>query len=178
MFYFISRSPRSPPPPFSLLICSVSPTRYLETSQSRCRRGKNIPLLGRGRRCGEEWPPPPPPSSPLPVGTEILLWFQFWPTLKEWATKRFEKCVLTSPPHPHCTHHFKNDPRSLGLGGLGGTTRNAYLQTPGSFALGFPSLPQVCSSAVESRLAVCRVGLCVMCGFLFGLFFFSKSSKK
>lgn len=38
------------------------------------------------------------PPSPLPVGTEILLWFQLWPTLKEWATKRFVKCFDIPPP--------------------------------------------------------------------------------
>lgn len=97
MFYFISRSPSPPilPPHLFCLPHSVSGNLPIQMQTWK----KHTAFRERAEMWGG-MASTPTPSSPLPVGTEILLWFQFWPTLKEWATKRFEKCVLTSPPTP------------------------------------------------------------------------------
>lgn len=57
LFYFPSSTPLHPP--FTLLICSVFPHSKSGTLPIQMQTWKNTPLLGGGRRCGEEWPPPP-----------------------------------------------------------------------------------------------------------------------
>lgn len=63
IFYFPFFSP-TPPPLFTLLICSVSLTRNLETSQSRCRRGKTYHFSGEGGDVGRNGLHPPPQPTP------------------------------------------------------------------------------------------------------------------
>lgn len=69
-----------------------------------------------------------------------------------------EVCFDTpTPPSTHTILRATLFPRMLGI----------PLANLGLFCSSLSSLPVVCSSRWVSRLAVFRVGLCVMCGFLF-----------
>lgn len=98
LFYFISRSLPRLRPPFTLLILFCLPSLEIwNPPNPDADVEKHAAFRGRAEMWGGM------ASTPLthsPAGTEILLWFRLWPTRREWATKRFVKCVLTPPPRP------------------------------------------------------------------------------
>lgn len=105
IFYFPFFSP-TPPPLFTLLICSVSLIRNLETSQSRCRRGKTYRFSGEGGDVGRNGlHSPPPPPSPLPRGHGDPSVVSAPAHAQRVGHKTLcEVCFDTRPPPPPSTH--------------------------------------------------------------------------
>lgn len=123
MFYFISRSPRSPSPPIlpPHLFClphSVSGNLPIQMQTWK----KHTAFRERAEMWGEmasttTSPQPTPRGHGDPSVVSVLAHAQ------RMGYKTLCEVCFDIPPHPHCTHHFKNDPRSLGLGGVPLETR-------------------------------------------------------
>lgn len=167
IFYFPSSSPLHPPFHPSHLFCLPS-LEIWNPPNPDADVEKHTAFRGRAEMWGGM---ASTPLSPLSCGHRDLSVVSAPAHAQRMGNETL--CEVCFDPHPHpaqYTHHFKSHPLSLNVRDTTSKPR-AHLLVP-SFSPGSLLL------AVVSRLAVFRVGLCVMCGFLFEVFFFSPKAVK
>lgn len=135
-FCFISLSPRSTPPiPLFLpphLFCLPRSLSIWKPPNPDVDVEKNIALLGRGRRCGEEWLPPPQPT-PRGHGDPSVV--SALAHAQRMGNKTLCVVCLDIPPSAHTTLRMTSFPWVLGV------PLASVLANPGIFGASVPFSP-------------------------------------